>query len=278
VIRITVVVVYIKEFAVCVAAPALCITESWRSITDFGRSIKDLARSITDLARSITEFWLRITDFEKSTTDFGKCITESGRSNTDFAETMMPLCFSVLLAAVSVRCAALGVTRGYAALAPFLNGETPVLNQVLQSPVESAAFGNVAEPPADVVAVEDLREIGERVFEIPRQIPARPHGGGGGRRLGGRGGGVGRPRRPRALLGDHHPGQIERPDLKAVGGLQGLDAGAQLAVEPLPAPFVLFAGHHDAVDCITTKGRVQHKRAQRAQDALGRYRFPDRRG
>jgi len=159
----------------------------------------------------------------------------------------------VLLAGATVSELQTAVTGGRAALTALENGDVPLSDQILQRPEEHAALGLIAELAADVVAVEGFREAGDRRLEILQETVGPSLGRGFFRRPGWRGGRSGR---REGLLGEHAPGQIQGVHLEAMGGLQQVDAGAQLRIELAP-PLIVVVACHDAGDCITTNTTAQ---------------------
>ena len=155
---------------------------------------------------------------------------------------VMPAAAFVMLAVAAGSELQAAVTGGLAALTALENGDVSLGDQFLQRPEEHAALGLVTELAADIVAVEGFREAGDRRVEIFQEIAGPSLGGGRFRRTGGRGSRSGR---REGLLGEHAPGQIQGVHLEAMGGLQEVDAGAQLRIELAP-PLIVVVACHDA--------------------------------
>lgn len=167
---------------------------------------------------------------------------------------MLPARGGVSSVAGSVLRAGLAIDRGDLAGTGGLDAEAPFPDEVLENPVEGAAVRLVAERSADVTARERLGKALQRDADVVFQLSGAPAPGPA----------RGRKRRRRLLLRRRwcrsglrrnrddqpssgltleHPHQLESPDLRLVGGLQQLDAGAELLLQPLLVLFVLIACH-----------------------------------
>src|SRR6185295_15963943 len=181
------------------------------------------------------------------------------------------------LAALHVRFrggrAGLPICRGRSAAAAILEGEDAFSDQIPESPVQGGTIGLVAERPAEVVAVEDVRHVCERRLDFALELPGRPPGWPWRRprrslswssgRLSFRAGGCLQEAWKRhCLVSGGHPDQIQGPGLLSMGGLEQLDTGAELLVEPPPAVFVFFACHSAGIA------------SQRAEQGNLPYRYP----
>lgn len=162
----------------------------------------------------------------------------------------------------------LSVSRGRSATPERLDLRKAVLLQEQEGPMQSGAIGLVAERPADIVAIEDIRNLGERrldlCLELPDSPPARLRrrrgrsgGWSGGRLRLGTGSRLRRRKREGygLLRGGHPPHQIQGPDLVPMSRLEQLDAGAELLIES-PFAFVVFFSRH-------VRERIASQKAER---------------